>query len=120
MIDLNALDMSGKRIVFDLDHTICFPNDEKTDTVEKYWLASPNVKVINKIILLKSRGAYIIIHTARRMRTHKGNVQNVILDVGKITQGWLESYNVPYDELVFGKPDADLYIDDKAINVTDL
>jgi hypothetical protein len=27
---------------------------------------------------------------------------------------WLEKYDIPYDEIFFGKPNADIYIDDKA------
>lgn len=120
MIDLYVPDLTGKRIVCDLDHTICFPFDDAIDSYQKYGMALPNRKMIEKIILWKSRGAYIIIFTARRMRTHKGDVQKAILDVGGITEHWLKKHNVPYDELIFGKPDADVYIDDKAMNVTEL
>ena len=28
----------------------------------------------------------------------------------------LEKFNIPYDELLFGKPIADIYIDDRAVN----
>ncbi len=51
------------------------------------------------------------------MRTHDGNVNNVIKDVGDITFKTLEKFDIPYDELIFGKPYAHYYIDDLAINV---
>jgi hypothetical protein len=35
--------------------------------------------------------------------------------VGKITLDWLSKYEVPYDEIIFGKPWADVYIDDNAM-----
>jgi tRNA A-37 threonylcarbamoyl transferase component Bud32 len=50
------------------------------------------------------------------MRTHKGNVGAIIADIGKITINTLEKFGIPYDELYFGKPYADFYIDDLAIN----
>ena len=32
----------------------------------------------------------------------------------------LKNYNVPYDELIFGKPYADIYIDDKGMSLEEL
>ena len=49
------------------------------------------------------------------MRTCNGDVGKVIERVGKVTEDWLEKWKVPYDELVFGKPYADMYIDDLGI-----
>ena len=53
------------------------------------------------------------------MRTHQGNVGKVIQDIGKVTLDTLEKFNIPYDELHFGKPHADFYIDDNAISAYD-
>ena len=105
--------------VFDLDDTICFPNHKVIDTYSKYSLAKPNDKVINKIRWLKAEGHTIIIHSARRMLTHKGNLTAIELDVGNVTRQWLTEHAVPYDELIFGTPYADFYIDDKAVNLND-
>jgi capsule biosynthesis phosphatase len=63
---------------------------------------------------MKRRGAYIIIYTARRMRTHRGDVAKVMEEVGDLTRVWLRKEGIPYDELVFGKPYAHAYIDDLA------
>lgn len=120
MIDLNSNDLSGRRIVCDLDHTICIPNDKEKETFPKYGNSIPKTDVIEKIRLWKERGAYIIINTARRMGTHNSDVNKVIADVSEITKNWLAQNNVPYDELIFGKPYGDVYIDDKALNVEDL
>ena len=105
--------------VFDLDDTICFPNHTMIDTYSKYSLAKPNPKVIDKIRWLKNEGHTIIIHSARRMLTHKGNLAAIENDVGSVTRQWLTEYAVPYDELIFGKPYGDAYVDDKAVNVND-
>ena len=61
-------------------------------------------------------GDHIIIHTGRHMRTCNGNVDEVIKKVGKITKDWLKKNNVKYDELIFGKPHADMYIDDLGLS----
>lgn len=107
-----------KRIVFDLDDTICFPNHSKTTTFEKYALAIPSIPVIEGIVKLKSQGYYIIIHSARRMLTHNGNLEAILKDVQQVTVDWLERHGVPYDELIFGKPYADTYyVDDKAMTI---
>jgi len=105
--------------VVDLDDTICYPDHSKVDTYSKYSLAKPNEKVIEKIRWLKNEGHTIIIHSARRMLTHKGNITAIELDVGNVTRQWLTEHAVPYDELIFGKPYGDFYIDDKAVNVND-
>ena len=42
-------------------------------------------------------------------------VWRLIRNVGKVTLDWLERHNVEYDEILFGKPNADVYIDDRAV-----
>lgn len=106
------------RIVFDLDDTICFPNHSQKATFEKYMMATPNDKVVKAMRDLKERDFYIIIHSARRMLTHNGDLAKIIEDVGDITKVWLKYHDVPYDELIFGKPYANTYyVDDKAMNL---
>jgi len=50
------------------------------------------------------------------MRTHHGNIGLIIKDIGEITINTLKIFDIPYDELYFGKPFADFYIDDLAVN----
>jgi capsule biosynthesis phosphatase len=102
--------------VFDLDETICTTlGIEEMERLERYEKAAPIDIVINKMRELKSKGHTIIIHTARGMLTNNGNVAAVCFELNDITTKWLEDNRVPYDELRFGKPYADFYIDDKAI-----
>lgn len=105
---------------FDLDDTICFPNHNAKDTHEKYGLATPNQEVIDVIKKLHLNGNEIIIHTARRMLTHSGDIDKIYDDVGEVTKNWLEKYGVPYDQLIFGKPYADFYIDDKSKTIEEM
>ena len=53
------------------------------------------------------------------MRSTGGNIGKVNATIGKITFDILDKFNIPYDELYFGKPYADVYIDDLAINCFD-
>jgi len=50
------------------------------------------------------------------MKTHSHNSGAALADIGEITFKTLKEFNVPYDEIIFGKPIADIYIDDRTIN----
>lgn len=106
-------------IAVDLDHTLCVPNENGRDSEEKYGNAEPIEENIKKVNKLFKEGHKIIIYTARRMLTHKGNVKAVEEDVGQITRDWLRMNGVLFTDIVFGKIYYDLIIDDKAINVKD-
>ena len=81
-----------------------------------YTSVEPIQKNINIVKYLKSLGHTIIIYTARRMKTHNGNIGKIISDIGKITLESLDKFNIPYDEIYFGKPFADYYIDDLSLS----
>jgi len=101
-----------QRFVFDLDNTLVTYPRISGD----YTSVEPIQDTISYLRKLKEAGHYIIVYTARRMRTHNGNIGGVVADIGKITIDTLTKFNVPYDELVFGKPHAHHYIDDLCIN----
>lgn len=103
-----------KTYVFDLDGTICLPNHDRPDTQGRYAEAKPIQEMIDEIRRCREKGIGVVIYTARRMVTHKGDVQKILEDVGQVTKDWLSRHDVPYDDLVFGKPYGDLYVDDKA------
>jgi hypothetical protein len=50
------------------------------------------------------------------MRTHHGNVGSVLADIGPKTFAQLAKYEIPYHDIHFGKPYADVYVDDLAVN----
>jgi hypothetical protein len=58
----------------------------------------------------------ILKQTARRMRTHHGNVGSVLADIGPVTFAQLAKYEIPFHDIHFGKPYADVYVDDLAVN----
>ena len=105
--------------VIDLDDTICEPNHNGENTHDKYVLAKPIEKTITKINKLYEEGNKIIIHSARRMITHDGDIDKIENDVRVITEEWLIENNVKYHELIFGKPYGDFYIDDKGVSLND-
>jgi glycerol-3-phosphate cytidylyltransferase len=99
----------GGRVIycFDLDGTICTSVKNS-----QYALAQPDNVVINNIRSLYEHGHIIKIMTAR------GCVSKV--DHTDLTRQQLKEWGVPYHELIMNvKPHADLFIDDKAINIID-
>jgi capsule biosynthesis phosphatase len=108
----NSIHKKNMRVCFDLDNTLVtyptIPGD--------YSTVKPIKKMVELSKQMKKEGHTIIIYTARRMETHHNNVGAVIRDIGKITIDTLDRFEIPYDELLFGKPIADMYIDDRAVN----
>jgi capsule biosynthesis phosphatase len=99
------------KICVDLDGTIC----EHTRPGLTYADVKPLPGAIDTLKELKERGYYIVIFTARNMRTCNNNVGRVIARQGKLVINWLDKYEIPYDEIRFGKPHVDYFIDDKGI-----
>lgn len=100
-----------KRICFDLDNTLV----TKPTVAGDYSTCEPIPKMIKYAQFLKNQGHTIIIYTARRMRTHKGCIGMVVADIGDVTSAQIKKLKIPCDELYFGKPYAQHYIDDLAI-----
>ena len=102
-----------KKIIVDLDGTITFDDKEK-DYSEK----EPNVKLIEKLSDYQKKGFEIVIFTARNMNTHKGDIRKIKSLTLPIIEKWLHQKDVPYDEIIIGKPWCGFdgfYIDDKSI-----
>ncbi|MFK7851861.1 MAG: capsular biosynthesis protein [Akkermansiaceae bacterium] len=98
------------KICVDIDGVLCTlrKEDETYADVQALPGAAEHLKS------LKEAGHYIILNTARHMATCKSNVGMVIARQGKTLIHWLEEHEMVYDELWFGKPHADVYIDDNA------
>jgi capsule biosynthesis phosphatase len=100
------------RICFDLDNTLV-TNPTVPDDYSTVKSIKKNIDMLHKF---KNDGHEIIIYSARRMATHNNNIGKVIKDIALTTINTLDELNIPYDELIFGKPIADIYIDDKSLN----
>ncbi|XOK62937.1 capsular biosynthesis protein [Paenibacillus elgii] len=103
------------RIVVDLDGTIC----ELKRPEQSYGDVLPLPGAVAALQRLKAEGHEIIIHTARNMKTQGGNAGKAVAHIGALTLTWLEKHEVPYDEIVFGKPYGHVYIDDLAMTFRD-
>lgn len=90
---------------FDLDGTIC---TQETDYAE----ARPIAATVDRIRALHAEGHTIIISTARGSETG--------IDWREVTGSQLEGWGVPYHRLAFGKPAADVYVDDRALSAHDV
>ena len=104
--------MNNNKIIIDLDDTICSTKNGD------YENSIPKEKVIKKIKEYKNLGFEIIIYTSRNMRTYKSNVDLIKANTLPIIIRWLEKFDVPYDEIIVGKPwpsFGGFYVDDKAI-----
>ncbi|TEW55756.1 capsular biosynthesis protein [Psychromonas sp. RZ22] len=101
-----------KKLVVDLDGTITKAN------TSDYKNVLPREDVIRTLIDYKARGFMITIATARNMRTYEGNVGKINIHTLPIITEWLDRHEVPYDEIIVGKPwcgHEGFYIDDRSI-----
>ncbi|CAE7946376.1 unnamed protein product [Symbiodinium sp. KB8] len=97
------------RFCFDLDGTLVSHPPDKTARCQLL------VSAVELVRQLHSAGHTIIITTSRGM-PHGGGVDRAIAEQGMETFKLLEEFAIPYDELHFGKPHADVYVDAQAIN----
>ena len=101
-----------KKIVIDLDGTLTI--DAPTSYNEK----PPYDQVIAMLKQYKAMGFEICISTARNMRTYQGNIGQINVHTLPGIIEWLDKHQVPYDEIIVGKPWCGFegfYVDDKAI-----
>ncbi len=101
-----------KKLVIDLDGTLTI------ETPGPYPEKLPNLPLIQKLHEYKQLGYQITIFTARNMRTYEGNVGMINVHTLPIVLEWLERHEVPFDEVLVGKPwcgTEGFYVDDRAV-----
>jgi len=101
------------RICVDIDGTIC--HNKKPGEIYDDVIPFPDA--VQALKDWKTEGHYIILQTARHMRTYNGNEGKILGKLGYLYL-WLDKWEIPYDEIYVGKPDADIFIDDKAYRYT--
>jgi capsule biosynthesis phosphatase len=108
---LNNKSKEKKRICFDIDNTLfTLAIDRDYNNIE------PIEKNINLLKNLYNDGHIIILYTARNMKSLGGNMGLVNKQAGQQIFNLLNKYDIQYHEIYFGKPHADFYIDDLAVN----
>ena len=101
------------KICFDLDGVIC------NNTYGDYENAFPFENSIKKINQLYNEGNYIIIFTARFMGRSNNDIDKAY-DLGfELTKKQLAEWQVKYHELILGKPEFDILVDDKSFNYSE-
>ena len=103
----------SKVYVIDIDGTICTNGD---CSACKYEGSVPNLDRIEKINQLYDEGNIIKYFTARGMGRYNDDSNKATEKFYALTKMQLEIWGCKYHELILGKPSADYYIDDKAIN----
>lgn len=100
--------------VFDIDGTIC-PIKGKD---EDYKDLVPYPAMVEKLQWYKERGARIVLFTSRNMNSYRGNLGIINKNTARVLLDWLDKWEIPYDELFYGKPwpgHKGFYVDDRAI-----
>lgn len=100
--------------VFDIDGTIC-PIKKKD---EKYEDLVPYQNVVEKMRYYHDNGAKITLLTSRNMNSYNGNIGVINKKTARILLDWLEKWDIPYDEIVYGKPwpgHKGFYVDDRTV-----
>lgn len=100
--------------VFDIDGTLC-PIKKKD---EKYEDLVPFTEIVEKLKYYKENGARIILYTSRNMNSYNGNIGLINKHTAVVLSAWLEKWEIPYDEIVYGKVwpgHKGFYVDDRTI-----
>ena len=100
------------RVCFDIDNTI-LTYSETVGTTDDIKPIPGMVEMLRK---LHKDGHTIVLHTARGMKSCNSNLGRAGKKGMMSVFGALEEFEIPYDEIYFGKPWADIYVDDKAWN----
>lgn len=100
---------AAKTMVIDVDDTILVTENRDYDN------SVPVTPVVDKLREAKSLGWHIILFTARGMGRSNGNIGSVREEVYQEIESFCSRYNVPYDEIMLGKPWAAMYVDDKGL-----
>jgi capsule biosynthesis phosphatase len=105
---------TGLIFVFDIDGTIC-PIKKKT---QEYIDLIPYKEMVDKIREYKEDGAKIVLYTSRNMNSYQGNIGMINANTAKVMLEWLDKWEIPYDEIIYGKPwpgHRGFYVDDRSI-----
>ncbi|TKD50320.1 HAD-IIIC family phosphatase [Sphingomonas baiyangensis] len=101
------------RIVIDLDDTIT-----QDRSSAEYREKLPNLDVVEKLREYRAQGFEIVIHSARNMRSFAGAIGRINVHTLPIVLEWLARHDVPFDEVIMGKPwcgEGGFYVDDKTV-----
>ncbi len=105
---------SEYHFIIDIDGTLCPLKQEK----EKYEELVPYKNMVDKLRYYHENGAKITLFTSRNVNSFQGNIGMINKYTAKILLEWLEKWQIPYDEILYGKPwpgQKGFYVDDRTI-----
>ena len=100
--------------ICDVDGTLC--PIKKPD--ERYEDLVPYEAMVEKLRYYHENGARIVLYTSRNMKSYNGNLGLINKNTAKIMLNWLDRWDIPYDEIIYGKPwpgKKGFYIDDRSV-----
>mmetsp|Transcript_1143 Transcript_1143/g.2622 ORF Transcript_1143/g.2622 Transcript_1143/m.2622 type:complete len:836 (-) Transcript_1143:332-2839(-) len=103
--------IEARRFCFDLDSLFSAPS-----ATGSYETCKPLPRMINFVNDRHKEGHYIIIQSSRGLKEAGGNVYVANKACAEISLLQLREAKVNYHEIMFSKPYADFYIDDKSVN----
>ena len=112
--ELPTLSDDEAMLVVDIDGTLC--DIKRAD--QGYADLLPRAGMLERLRQYQQRGYRILLYTSRNMNTHKNNLGLINKHTAPLLLDWLARWDVPYDEILFGKPwprVKGFYIDDRAI-----
>lgn len=104
----------GLTFCFDIDGTLC-PIKKKD---EEYIDLVPYKEMLDKLKEYKEGGAKIVLFTSRNMNSYGGNIGLINANTAKVLLKWLDKWEIPYDEIIYGKPwpgHKGFYVDDRTV-----
>lgn len=108
------MDKNQLTFVFDIDGTLC-PIKKKE---EQYSDLVPFPKMVEKLREYRENGAKIVLYTSRNMNSYDGNIGLINVNTAPVLLDWLKKWEIPYDEIVFGKVwpgHQGFYVDDRSV-----
>ena len=110
----NEFEMVDGTLVVDIDGTLC--GIRTAD--QSYADLVPRMAMLDKLREYQVKGYRILLFTARNMNTYKNNLGMINRHTAPVLLEWLAKWDVPYDEILFGKPwpqKKGFYIDDRTV-----
>lgn len=111
---MNDSGADAVRIVLDIDGTLCPIRRGE----ERYEDLAPYRRMVDLLREYRAAGAQIVLYTSRNMNSYDGRLGMINANTAKILLAWLDRWEVPYDEILYGKPwpgRRGFYVDDRAV-----
>lgn len=102
------------KFIFDIDGTLCPVKKAE----ERYEDLIPYDEMVCRLKEYHNAGAKIVLFTSRNMNSYNGQIGIINKMTAKVLLEWLDKWEIPYDELIYGKPwpgHYGFYVDDRAV-----